>query len=97
LSQALIGFPKTKRYTIGQRLDQITLEVIELVIIASYLPHEQKLPVLRKIGAKTDLLKILIRLCKETKCVENNHYQHLVAQLIEIGKMLGGWMKSIKV
>ncbi len=89
-------FPKSKRYTLGQKTDQITLDIIELTITAGYLPREQKLPVLQKISIKLDLLKILLRIAWETKNFNNNRYQLLTSQLIEIGKMLGGWIKTVK-
>jgi len=75
----------------------MTLDVIELTITAGYLPREQKLPALQKISVKLDLLKILLRLSSETKCLDNNKYQQLVSQLFEIGRMLGGWLKTVKL
>ena len=96
LSQVIVGFPKTKRYTLGQNIDQITLDTIELVITAGYIPREQKLPALRKVSIKLDILKILMRLALETKCLDNNKYQTLISQIMEIGKMLGGWIKAVK-
>mgnify|MGYP001587801028 CR=1 FL=1 len=96
MSRFLPLFPKTKRYTLGQKIDQITLDIIELTITATYLTREQKLPVLQKISTKLDLLKILLRIAQETNCLENNKYQQLVSQTIEIGKMLGGWIKLLR-
>ena len=67
-----------------------------MIVTAGYLPHEQKMPVLQKASIKLDLLKILLRLCYETKCIDSKKYQHLAGYLIEIGKMLGGWIKTTK-
>ncbi len=96
LSQYTSNFPKSKRYTLGQKLDQITLDIIELVITARYINKEQKLPILQKVSIKLDLLKILLRLASETKCLDNNKYQHLASQILETGKMLGGWIKMVR-
>lgn len=96
LSQYLITFPKTKRYTLGQKIDQISLDIIEFITTAGYLSKEQKLPVLNKVSIKLDLLKMLLRLSWETKCLDNNKYQQLTSPLMEIGKMLGGWIKTVK-
>jgi len=92
--QFLIIFPKGKRYTLGQKIDQNLLEIIELIITAGYLPQEQKLPVLQKVSIKLDLVKILLRLANETKCMDNNKYQQIIPNILEIGKMLGGWIKA---
>jgi len=81
---------------LGEKIDRIILSILELVIMTGYLPREQKLPGLQKISTKLDLLKILLRLAQETKCLDNNKYQHLVSQTIEIGKMLGGWIKTAR-
>ena len=37
-----------------------------------------------------------MRLALETKCLDNNKYQTLISQILEIGKMLGGWIKAVK-
>ena len=95
-NQFLIIFPKGKRYTLGQKIDQNLLENIELIITAGYLSHEQKLPVLQKVSIKLDIAKILLRLSNETKCLDNNKYQQIISHILEIGKMLGGWIKSVK-
>jgi len=70
------------------------LEIIELTITAGYLPKEQKLSVLQRASVKLDLLKILLRLSFETKCLDNKKYQQLVLQIVEVGRMLGGWIKA---
>lgn len=70
--------------------------MIELTIMAGYMPREQKFPSLQKLSIKLDLLKILLRLASETKCIDNNKHQQILSQCIEIGRMLGGWIKTIK-
>jgi len=72
LSLVVSNFPKSKRYTLGQKIDQLTLDTIELIITAGYISKEQKLTLLKKASVKLDLLKILLRLSAETKCLDNN-------------------------
>lgn len=80
----------------GEKIDSIILSILEQILTAGYLPREQKFPILQKVSVKLDILKILLRLAQETNCLENKKYQELVSQTIEIGKMLGGWIKTIK-
>ncbi len=70
------------------------LEVIEGIITASQLSKSEKLPILQKTSIKLDLLKTLIRLCKDLKILDNKKYLLLESYLQEIGKMLGGWIKA---
>ena len=95
LSQTVEKFPKTKRYGLGQKLEQIALELIELIIRASYLQREQKLPFLEKSVVSADLLKILLRLAKDNKALDNKKYLQLESSLQEIGRMIGGWKRSL--
>lgn len=70
------------------------LEVIEGILTASQLSKSEKLPILQKTSIKLDLLKVLIRLCKDLKILDNKKYLLLESYLQEIGKMLGGWIKA---
>lgn len=95
LSDYLLFFPKVKRYTLGEKLEETTLEIIKQVILAGYVSKERKLPALEKSIVLVNLLKILIRLAKDTKAFDNNKYLKLEQNLQEIGRMLGGWKRSL--
>ena len=94
LSQVITTFPKTKRYTLGQRLDNLTLDAFELLF--SIPVADNKVKTLSQISGKIDLIKVLLRLGKDTQAVKNNKYLELQATLQEIGKMLGGWIRAAK-
>jgi len=65
LSQYLISFPKIRRYTLGQKIDLLTLDIFELLFSVSY--SESKIIVLKRISAKLDLLKILLTYAKSSQ------------------------------
>jgi four helix bundle protein len=96
LSQILTLFPKAKRYTLGQKIDNLTLEIFESSIAAGISSSEKKLPHLEKAIISLDLLKILLRLAKDIQCLDNKKYLQLQESLQEIGRMLGGWKRSVK-
>lgn len=96
LSQILSLFPKAKRYTLGQKIDNLTLEILEFSIAAGISLPEKKLSYLEKAIISLDLLKILLRLAKDIQCLDNKKYLQLQESLQEIGRMLGGWKKSVK-
>lgn len=82
---------KTQRYSLGQRIDGLFVEIIEAVATASFLSQQEKLPYIRRSIQKLDALKILLMVLWETKSLDNKKYAALSAPLEEIGKMLGGW------
>ena len=94
LTLGIVTFPKIKRYTLGQKLDNTTLEIFELLI--SVPNSNNKTETLYKISNKIDLLKILLRLAKDTLALTNKSYLELQEMLQEIGKMLGGWIRAAK-
>lgn len=96
LHQYVNLFPKSEKYTLGRKLKDISLEILELIIQAGYISKEQKTQVLNRASVKLDLLKILIRLSLDIKALDNKKYLKLQSYLQEIGKMLGGWIRSTR-
>lgn len=96
LSPLLADFPKPQRYTLGQGLDKSILAMLELIFEANAMPMPLREAHLLKAAAKCELSKILIRLSCEIKIINNTQYYQLIANLQEISKMLGGWIKYIR-
>src|SRR3972149_9969719 len=83
------NFPKTERYGLGRRIDQLFLEVLELSFTAYYLPPESKIILLGKAISRLDILKFFLQLAWENKLVPIEKYVELSRRLEEIGRMLG--------
>lgn len=89
-------FPKAQRYTLGEACSRNLLAILESVIGAASLANMiEKSSRLKDASAKVDSTKLLIRLAKDCKCITNIQYLKVESQLIEAGKMLGGWIKSL--
>jgi hypothetical protein len=83
--------PKLHRYSLGLRIDNLFVEIIEGIAIASFLSREEKRPWVAFAIRKTDTLKILLMILWETKSLDDKKYIALSFKTTEIGKMLGGW------
>ena len=95
-NEALGKFPKTQRHALGTKCAEYLLQILELTLTAAQTSEvREKAASLRQASVKLDTLKLLIRLCKNCKCVSNSAYLQMESQLQEIGRMLGGWTKSI--
>jgi hypothetical protein len=88
-------FPKSSRYTLGSKIDAIFIDTIELIFFASSVSKEKKLPFIEKAVGKFDSLKFFLQISWEIKALDNKKYAALSETLSEIGKMLGGWHKSL--
>jgi len=87
--------PKAARYTLWQNCETTTLALLEIVIETSHCKGEQRVQLLHHLSNKLDLLKVLIRLAKDTRTIDNKQYLEIQVILQEIGKMVGGWIKSV--
>jgi len=56
----------------------------------------KKITLLKKINVELDLLKVLLRLAKDTQALSDKKYLSLSAEVYEIGKMTGGWIRHLK-
>ncbi len=87
---------KSDRFTIFERSEDIIIDVIELFLEAGYSKSTSvnKAAILEKASVKLNILRFLIRLMKDTKSLDNKKYIILQEMIDEIGRMLGGWIRS---
>ena len=91
---AVNKFPKSQKFVLGQQIENTVLEILKGIIQAN--SERNKLPYLKQISVRLDKLRILIRLSKDLKFISVRQYGFVVDKINEIGKMLGGWIKSCK-
>lgn len=87
--------PKSERYTLWQRCENTTLALLETLIETGHRKGEERLNTLYAMSNKLDLLKVLIRLAKDTRTIDNKQYLAIQEILQEVGRMIGGWIKSV--
>jgi len=96
LYTAVKALPKKDRYTLGVRMEQTALEILELALLARTKIGPSQLLILNKIDIKLKMLKLFIRLSAELKSLAGGTYAELEGRVLEIGRMLGGWLKTAK-
>ncbi|OGN03875.1 MAG: hypothetical protein A2831_03095 [Candidatus Yanofskybacteria bacterium RIFCSPHIGHO2_01_FULL_44_17] len=87
---------KQDRYTLWQKIETLVLEIIESILLASSVPKSDRLTILEKISLNLNKLRIFVRLAKEVRILDNQKYLVLQENIDEIGRQLGGWIKSTK-
>ena len=89
-------FSREEKYTLGEKIKDAIMEMLQLFIEAEYSPKNSKVALLEKASVKLDFLKLLIRMSYDLRLINEKKYLAVEAQLQEIGKMLGGWIRSNK-
>jgi len=87
--------PKSDRFTVFERCEQSLLDVIEAILQASSQNKQEKVSALNRASLKLNVLRIFIRLLKDIKAIDIKKYVKLETMVDEIGRMLGGWIRSI--
>lgn len=87
--------PKTARYTIGTKIENKFLELLEISYIAYFTQKERKFEKISECILVLDTLKFFISIAWEGKFISNKQYEDIVLKLDEVGKMFGGWVKNI--
>ena len=89
-------FPKKDKYALGAKCELYIIAVLELLLSAGSLPKDRKAEAIQQASIKFDTLKVLLRIARELDLLDNKKYLKLQALIQEIGRMLGGWQRSLK-
>ena len=87
-------FPKSERFRMGKKLEDCAFGFYEQLIIATR-STKKKRQVLVHADAELEKLRLYIRLSQQRKLTSLSQYNFAANALIEIGKLLGGWLKVI--
>ena len=85
------NLPKSFEYTLGQR---IQLESIEMIVnIYKANAHSDKVPFILKIREHLEIIRLLIRILHDTKQISLKRMVLVNVMIEEISKQLVGWQK----
>jgi len=88
-------YPRDQRFILGTRTETLAIEVLELLIEAYYLPKEQKRAKLNEVNLGLEKLRYLLRMSYDLGYCNSIRYGDFAEKLLEIGRMVGGWLKSV--
>lgn len=88
--------PKGARYTIGARIENQFLDLLEIAYTAYFTERAKKAEKISDCILVLDILKFLISVSWEAKLISHKQYEMVALKFDEIGKMLGGWKKSLE-
>lgn len=91
---ALRQFPKHEKHVLGAEIRLTMLKIQRLIITA--LKKFHKKTTLTDLDIEIAVLLRQVRLSKDLRYIDTKKYKSWVSFIVEMGKMTGGWMKSIQ-
>lgn len=88
-------FPRSRRFTLGERIESLLLQVLERCLEAAYAPARDKKRALQRASQQLGVVKHLWRLAMELKVIAPNTYSHGSKLLVELGDQIGGWQRYL--
>jgi hypothetical protein len=85
-------FPRSHKFTVGDRIEATALDVLEALIEATYTRERREH--LRAANLGIEKLRFLLRLAADLRLLDRRRYEHAARSLDETGRLIGGWMKA---
>ncbi len=85
------NFPRHQRPGLARRLEDSALNFHELIVRAGKGKADVRL--LHEADAQLDTVRLYLRMSKDLKSISIGQYEHGAQLVVEIGKLLGGWIK----
>jgi hypothetical protein len=87
-------FPKSERFRMAKRLEDSVFSFYELLIAATRSTKKKRTLLLRA-DIELEKLRLYVRMSQQRKLTSISQYQFASNNLVEIGKLLGGWLKTL--
>lgn len=87
-------FPKSERFRMAKRLEDSAFAFYELLIEATR-STKRKRQHLVKADVELEKLRLYVRMSQHRNLTSISQYHFAAGALVEIGKLLGGWLKAV--
>ena len=85
-------FPRSRRFTLGERLESSLLTVLEHLVDAAY--RRDKTDALTCANRRLEVTRHLWRLALELKVINLQRYEYGIKLMDDLGRQIGGWLRS---
>ena len=77
---------------LGERIERNRHNLLETLIAAKYTKQRQRL--LEDANLTLEILRFQMRLAKDLQCLKFESYAFAAESIDEIGRLVGGWLRS---
>lgn len=91
----LVKYPKIEKYALSTSIRNSMFETLRLILYANKIADKYiRIKILNKIDAELAMQGFYVRFSYNKKYISSKNYLEWSKRLDEIGKILGGWIKS---
>ena len=87
--RATHNFPREYKYTLGQKLKEISAEMLDWIVVIN--SQKNKALYFSKIKLQAERLRIQIRVAHDLKIITSRRMEFLNRNIEEISKQVSGW------
>ena len=84
--------PPQPPFVLGERIERNLYNLLETLIAAKYTKNRQRL--LEEANLSLEVLRFQMRLAKDLQCLKVESYAFAAKSIDEIGRLVGGWLRS---
>ena len=85
-------FHRNHRFVLGERIERNLYGLLETLIQAKYTRNRHRL--LEEANLTLEVLRFRMRPAKDLQCLKVNGYGFTATAIEEIGRLVGGWLRS---
>jgi len=85
-------FPRSQKFLLGDRIQTTAMDILERLIEATY--TKARAAALQAANLGIEKLRFMFRMATEMQFLDPRRYEHAARNLDEVGKLIGGWMRS---
>ena len=91
----LVKYPKTEKYALSSSIRNSMFVTLRLILYANKIADKYaRIKILNKIDAEISMQGFYVRFSYKQRYISSKNYLEWSKRLEEIGKILGGWIKS---
>ncbi len=86
-------FPRPYRFTLTERIQRKAMDFQDLIVSAGKAQGGERKAFLMQADTALEQLRFWLRFGRELELLTAGQYEHAARMLVEMGRLLGGWIK----
>jgi hypothetical protein len=89
-------FPRSHRFTLGDRIERRGYDVLENLVRATYAPRTDKRPLLDRANLDLEVMRHEVRIALDLRVLASRQHECIARLVDAVGRQIGAWRKSLR-